>query len=37
MRRAKDKANKKKQLAMLKRGRVGMKNRKQKRIPQAAN
>ena len=37
MRKALDRANKKKQLAMLKRGRVGMKNRKQKRIPQSAN
>ena len=37
MRKAIDRANKKKQLAMLKRGRVGMKNRKQKRIPQSAN
>jgi hypothetical protein len=37
MRRAKEKANKKKQLAMLKRGRVGMKNRKQKRIPPSNN
>ena len=33
MNRAKDQANRKRQAAMLKRGRVGLKNRKQKRLP----
>ena len=33
MNRAKDRANKQRQLRMIKRGRVGLKNRKQKRLP----
>jgi len=34
MRRNQDRANRRRQYLMVKRGRVGLKNRKQKRLPQ---